>query len=69
VGFIVPKSVGNAVTRNQVKRRLRHLMRERLESLGSVTVVVRALPDSAGAPSSELAEALDRTLARTKAVA
>jgi hypothetical protein len=44
-------------------------MRERLDSLRSSTVVVRALPDAAGASSSELAEALDRALARTKATA
>src|SRR5690606_6761123 len=30
VGFVVSKAVGSAVTRNRVKRRLRHLMRDRL---------------------------------------
>ena len=33
VGFTVSKAVGNAVTRNRVKRRLRHLTREHLQSL------------------------------------
>ena len=28
VGFVVSKAVGNAVIRNRVKRRLRHLMRD-----------------------------------------
>ena len=31
VGFVVSKAVGNAVARNRVKRRLRHLARERLD--------------------------------------
>ena len=33
VGFVVSKAVGNAVVRNRVKRRLRHLCRERLDVL------------------------------------
>lgn len=63
----MPRSVGNAVTRNRVKRRLRHLMRERLEQLGPVTVVVRALPASAAASSADLARDLDHTLAKAAA--
>jgi len=65
VGFVVSRAVGNAVTRNRVKRRLRHLARERLSSLpGSCVLVVRALPASAGASSTELAGDLDRCLSR-----
>jgi ribonuclease P protein component len=65
VGFVVAKSVGSAVTRNRVKRRLRHLMRERINSLpvGSM-LVVRALPGSAGADFRALSEELDRCLVR-----
>ena len=33
VGFTVSKAVGNAATRNRVKRRLRHLTREHLPAL------------------------------------
>jgi ribonuclease P protein component len=66
VGLVVGRSVGNAVTRNQVKRRLRHLLRDRLSSVpdGSV-LVVRALPPSAAASSAALGEELDRALARS----
>lgn len=65
VGFVVAKSVGPAVTRNRVKRRLRHLMRERVTSLpGGSLLVVRALPQAAAATSGDLAEELDRCLGR-----
>lgn len=65
VGFVVSKAVGNAATRNQVKRRLRHLARERLTSLpGSAVLVVRALPAAAEASSVELAADLDSALGR-----
>jgi ribonuclease P protein component len=64
VGFVVPKAVGNAVRRNEVKRRLRALMAQRLDVLSAGTrVVVRALPPAAGASSAELAKDLDRALA------
>ncbi len=35
-GFVVSKAVGGAVVRNKVKRRLRHLMRERVDQLPPV---------------------------------
>src|SRR3954451_12487650 len=45
VGLVVSKAVGNAVTRNLVKRRLRELVRARLSGLpGDAGLVVRALP-------------------------
>ncbi len=68
VGFVVSKAVGSAVERNLVKRRLRHLMRDRVGSLppGS-RVVVRALPASQSAPSTTLAEHLDAALRRAGA--
>jgi ribonuclease P protein component len=68
VGFVVSKAVGNAVVRNRVKRRLRHLAREHLASLpGSAALVVRALPASATASSRELSADLARCLARVQA--
>jgi ribonuclease P protein component len=48
-GFVVAKTVGDAVTRNRVKRRLRHLVAGRLESLTG-DVVIRALPPAAADP-------------------
>ncbi|MFF5447485.1 ribonuclease P protein component [Streptomyces sp. NPDC012888] len=64
-GFVVSKAVGGAVVRNRVKRRLRHLMRDRLSGLpaGSL-VVVRALPGSGDAGAEDLARDLDAALAR-----
>jgi len=59
VGFVVPRSVGGAVVRNRVKRRLRALVVARLASLRGTDLVVRALPAAAGAPSARLARDLD----------
>ncbi|RYP83776.1 ribonuclease P protein component [Nocardioides guangzhouensis] len=68
VGFVVSKAVGNAVTRNRVQRRLRHLAREHLASLpGSAVLVVRALPPAAVASYAELGADLDRCLGRVSA--
>ena len=59
------KAVGVAVVRNKVKRRLRHLMRQRVDRLppGSL-VVVRALPGAGDADHAQLARDLDAALAR-----
>ncbi|MEP6480635.1 MAG: ribonuclease P protein component [Rhodoglobus sp.] len=49
-GFLVTKAVGNAVTRNLIKRRMRAIIHETLAELPLGTdVVVRALPASAQA--------------------
>lgn len=64
-GFVVSKAVGGAVVRNLVKRRLRHLIRDRLGVLpaGSL-VVVRALPGAGEADHDQLARDLDTALQR-----
>ena len=68
VGFTVSKAVGNAATRNRVKRRLRHLTREHLAALeelpGRAALVVRALPPSADASFASLGADLGRTLGK-----
>ena len=65
VGFVVGRSVGGAVHRNLVKRRLRHLVRDRLAGLPTdALVVVRALPPASVASWETLAGDLDRALGR-----
>lgn len=62
-GFIVSKQVGNAVTRNTVRRRLKGVAheilteaRERGFSPERTDIVIRALPGSIGVPWSTLLE-------------
>jgi len=64
-GFVVSKAVGPAVVRNLVKRRLRHLVGDRLSRLpaGSL-IVVRALPPAAAASYLDLEHDLDAALRR-----
>jgi ribonuclease P protein component len=53
VGFVVARSVGNAVTRNRVRRRLQHLAAAQLDQTPAGTdLVVRALPRAASEPDS-----------------
>ncbi len=68
VGFVVNRGVGTAVDRNRVKRRLRHLMRDRMPDVSDGSrIVVRALPAARVASSSELSADLDEALARAGA--
>jgi ribonuclease P protein component len=71
VGFVVAKSVGSAVRRNRVRRRLRHLARTHLAGLDDQTlVVVRALPPAATAGpelGTDLAAAWRSALAKAGA--
>ncbi|BFU48014.1 ribonuclease P protein component [Krasilnikovia sp. MM14-A1004] len=67
-GFVVSKAVGNAVVRNRVRRRLRHLVRSRLDGLPPGTlVVVRALPAAAAAASATLDADLASALGAARA--
>jgi ribonuclease P protein component len=66
VGFIVSRSVGGAVVRNRVRRRLRHLVAARLPELPrDAALVVRALPAAAAASPAQLRADLDRALRRS----
>jgi len=66
-GFVVSKAVGNAVVRNKVRRRLRHLVRPLLGDLpdGS-SLVVRALPAAAEASFATLDADLEAALAAAR---
>jgi ribonuclease P protein component len=62
-GFVVSKSVGNAVVRNKVQRRLRHLVRPLLPTLpAGALLVVRALPAAASASFATLGADLESAL-------
>ncbi|GAA1849982.1 ribonuclease P protein component [Asanoa iriomotensis] len=66
-GFVVSKAVGGAVVRNQVKRRLRHLTRERLAALPEgATLVVRALPAAADSSYQRLGLDLDKAISAAR---
>ena len=65
VGFVVSKQVGPSVTRNRVKRRLRHLVGEQLAAVPAASMlVVRAQPAAATATYGELRDDLARCLER-----
>ncbi|HXM80208.1 MAG TPA: ribonuclease P protein component [Thermoanaerobaculia bacterium] len=53
IGISVSKRVGDAVTRNRVKRRIRELFR-RKRPAGAFQIVVNARPSAAGVVFSEL---------------
>lgn len=65
VGLIIAKSVGSAVERHRVARRLRHVARGLVTELHeSDRVVIRALPSSRDASSTRLGQQLRRGLRR-----
>lgn len=57
-GFIVSKSVGNAVVRNRVRRRMSEVVRAELAGLPLADVVIRAFPAAADQDFAELAAEL-----------
>jgi ribonuclease P protein component len=66
VGLVISKSVGTAVQRHQVARRLRHVARSLVDDLDpSERVVIRALPGSSRAASARLEQQLRKGLQRT----
>ncbi|MGH2428822.1 MAG: ribonuclease P protein component [Candidatus Limnocylindria bacterium] len=66
VGLSTPRSLGGAVQRNQVRRRLRELLRERIGDIGpGWDLLLIARPDSARASHAELRATLDALLRRS----
>jgi ribonuclease P protein component len=66
VGLVIGKSVGNAVQRHQVARRLRHVAKAVLGELDACErVVIRALPGSRDAESARLEQQLRSGLKRS----
>ncbi|MGV0791313.1 ribonuclease P protein component [Mycolicibacterium sp. XJ1819] len=67
IGLVVSKSVGSAVQRHRVARRLRHVARTVIEDLDPADrVVIRALPGSRDAISARLEQELRTALRRTR---
>lgn len=67
IGLVVAKSVGNAVQRHRVSRRLRHAARSLLAELDPADrVVIRALPSSRQAISARLEQQMREALKRTR---
>lgn len=65
IGFIVSKSVGGAVDRHRVSRRLRHVMSDIAGELSpDDRIVVRALPGSRDAASVQLRQQVEAGLRR-----
>jgi ribonuclease P protein component len=68
IGLVVSKSVGSAVKRHRVARRLRHVARTMIDELDPADrVVIRALPSSRHAASARLEQELRTALRRTRA--
>jgi ribonuclease P protein component len=64
-GFVVGRTVGGAVARNKVRRRLRSLVRGYLPTLpGGSLLVVRAHPQAATARQADLAADLDLVIGK-----
>lgn len=62
-GFVVAKTVGNAVTRNLVKRRLRALARTQLPQISPGSkIVVRALDQAGTATFEQLEQELSQAV-------
>ena len=65
IGLATPASLGGAVERNRVRRRMRELVRERYGEMGAGwDLLVIMKPDAQSATYDELGAALDAALSR-----
>jgi ribonuclease P protein component len=67
LGFAIPKTVGGAVVRNTVRRRLRAALEPRREQLAGLDVVVSTSPAAARLSFADLDAELGRCLERARA--
>jgi ribosomal protein L34/ribonuclease P protein component len=66
IGLSTPRTLGGAVQRNRVRRRLRELVRARLGRIGpGWDLLIIARPGAAEASHAELGAAMDSLLARS----
>ena len=66
IGMSTPRSLGGAVQRNRVRRRLRALMRERLSEVGvGWDLLIICRPEAATASYAELRDAVRSLLERS----
>ncbi len=64
-GFVVGRAMGGAVARNALRRRLRHLVQQRMHRLPAGTLlVIRALPPAMSMSFAQLGAELDTALGR-----
>jgi len=65
IGLSTPRTLGGAVQRNRVRRRLRDLLREQLTAEGGVDLLLIARSEAGSATYSELREELRSLLERS----
>ena len=66
IGFSVGNKVGKAVTRNKLKRQLRHIMREFVPQIHNINIVVLVYPEIIGSTYTQLRDNIYKTLLRGK---
>ena len=66
IGLSTPRSIGGSVQRNRVRRRLRELVRQRLDAMDSGwDLLLIARPEAGAASQAELREAFRSLLERS----
>lgn len=64
-GYIISKSVGNAVVRNLIRRRMKSITEDMIHNgISGIDIVFRALPAAANAPFTELQREMRKSASR-----